>query len=101
MGPNKANPTDLKLKIEFHDKPEFITLYVENNSIVLQYTGTWIFPFQFVKVLEFHLFGLSVPRFQLLFTICVLCPKVSQGPFCDYSQIERFEANIEQKLPKR
>ena len=101
MSSNKANPTDLEFEIEFRDKSVPITFYIENYSIVLQYTSARIFLFQFVKVLKFRFFGLSVPSGQLLFAIPVLGPKVSQSPFRDYSQIEIFKTKIQKKLPKR
>lgn len=45
MGPNKADPADLVVEIEFYDKSVLIALNIENDPIVLQYTGTWIFLF--------------------------------------------------------
>jgi hypothetical protein len=96
---NKANPTDLVLEIEFHDKPVPIAFYIENYSIALQYTGARIFLFQFVKVLKFRFFSLPVPSSQLLLAIRMLGPKISQSPFCNYSQIEIFKTNIRKKLP--
>ena len=90
MRPNKPNPQHLIFVIYFHNYSVVVAFDIENNSIVAQETGRRIFSFDNFCVLPFCLACFLIPRFQLLFTIWMLFPKLPKYLLSNYSQASTF-----------
>jgi hypothetical protein len=55
-----------------------VTFYVKNDAIASQDARTWVFRLNVIWAFPFRFARLSMPGFQLLFTIGMYCPKIPQ-----------------------
>ena len=78
MRSNKSDPDHLIEVIDSYNQSVLVSFDVKYNSAIPQNTCRWILLFDLVRILPFTCFGFPIPRFKLLFTIWMLCPKLTE-----------------------